>query len=82
MLHREHTPRGAVVLAHMKESVIQRAVELNDPDLAKEALREIDVLLSSSSDGTRESIFFSAGHPATEYWGISQRLDGNLRGGA
>ncbi len=34
----------------MKESVIQRAVELNDPDLAKEALREIDVLLSSSSD--------------------------------
>jgi hypothetical protein len=34
----------------MNESVIQRAVELNDPDLAKEALREIDVLLSSSSD--------------------------------
>jgi tetratricopeptide (TPR) repeat protein len=34
----------------MKESVIQRAVELNDPDLAKEALREIDVILSSSSD--------------------------------
>jgi tetratricopeptide (TPR) repeat protein len=34
----------------MNESVIQRAVELNDPDLAKQALREIDVLLSSSSD--------------------------------
>jgi tetratricopeptide (TPR) repeat protein len=34
----------------MNESVIQRAVELNDPNLAKEALREIDVLLTSSSD--------------------------------
>jgi tetratricopeptide (TPR) repeat protein len=34
----------------MNESVIQRAVELNDPDLAREALREIDVLLGLSSD--------------------------------
>jgi len=34
----------------MNESVIRRAVELNDPDLAREALEEIDVLLGVSSD--------------------------------
>ena len=34
----------------MNESIIRRAVELSDPDLAREALQEIDVLLGLSSD--------------------------------
>ncbi len=34
----------------MSESIIQRAVELNDSVLAEEALREIDIRLSSSPD--------------------------------
>ena len=44
----------------MNESVIRRAVELNDPDLAREALREIDILLgSSSSQNERVYLFLS-----------------------
>ena len=44
----------------MNESVIQKAVEGNDPDLARMALLEIDVLLGSSSTrGEREYLFFS-----------------------
>lgn len=39
-----------MAFADMNESVIQRAVELNDPDLARDALREIVMLLGSSSD--------------------------------
>jgi len=34
----------------MNDSVIQRAIELRDPKLAREALREIDLLLASTSD--------------------------------
>jgi hypothetical protein len=34
----------------MNHPIIQRAVELNDPDLAKEALQEIEALLRASSD--------------------------------
>jgi tetratricopeptide (TPR) repeat protein len=40
----------------MNESVIQRAVELNDPGLAEAALHEIDALLGSSSD-TNERVY-------------------------
>ncbi len=41
---------GADRFAEMNGSIIKRAVELNDPALAKEALREIDVLFGASSD--------------------------------
>jgi tetratricopeptide (TPR) repeat protein len=34
----------------MNHPIIQQAVELNDPDLAKEALQEIEALLRASSD--------------------------------
>ena len=44
----------------MSESVIKRAVELNDPVLAKDALREIDIRLRSSSDqNERAYLLFS-----------------------
>ncbi len=44
----------------MSESVIKRAVELNDPILAKDALREIDIRLRSSSDqNERAYLLFS-----------------------
>jgi lipoprotein NlpI len=37
-------------LGSVNQPTIQRAVELDDPELAKEALQEIEVLLRSSSD--------------------------------
>ena len=47
-------------VAKINESVIQQAVEGNDPDLAREALREIDVLLGSVSDpNARKYLLFS-----------------------
>jgi tetratricopeptide (TPR) repeat protein len=45
----------------MNESLIQEAVESNDPELAKAALREIDVSLGSSSDqNERVYLLFSS----------------------
>jgi tetratricopeptide (TPR) repeat protein len=44
----------------MKNSVIQKAVEANDPDLAREALGEIEVLLASLPDrNERKYLLFS-----------------------
>jgi tetratricopeptide (TPR) repeat protein len=45
----------------MDKSVIQDAIELNDPTLAKDALREIDMRLDSSSDqNERVYLLFSS----------------------
>jgi hypothetical protein len=45
----------------MDKSIIQDAIELNDPTLAKEALREIHMRLGSSSDqNERMYLLFSS----------------------
>jgi len=43
-------PRRPKVKVEMNNSVIQNAIELRDPTLARKALREIDVLLGSTPD--------------------------------
>jgi hypothetical protein len=59
----------------MNKSVIQNAIEQRDPTLARDALREIDLLLGSTPDPNERIYLLFSKHPVTEYSAISKKPD-------